>query len=273
MPVDATSLVARLRNADGGFAPRRGQPSEPEPTALAALALGDAGARTWLAERQREDGSFSTDVGPYVNDSATGLGALALGPGAERERALDYLESARASRVESTDAIPIDDSAIGWGWARETASWVEPTARALWALRVARPASAGIADAVNLLRDRESVGGGWNYGNREVLGEDLPPFVQTTAIALVGLSGLDRDLETRGLSTLRRIWRQESAGGLSLATALAAFRTHGASADADAVRIELERLIATTGLLGDGVALTWAALASGRGLAAVTDEP
>jgi hypothetical protein len=273
MPVRTASLVARLRNADGGFGARVGQPSEPEPTALAVLALNDEEARSWLVGHQREDGSFSTEAGPYVNDSATGLGALALGPGAERERALDYLESSRASRVESTAAIPIDDSAIGWGWARGTASWVEPTARALWALRVARPASARIADAVDLLRDRESVGGGWNYGNREVLGEDLPPFVQTTAIALVSLSGLDQDLATRGLSTLRRIWRQESAGGLSLATALAAFRAHGASTDADAVRIELERLIATTGLLGDGVALTWAALASGRALEAVTDEP
>jgi hypothetical protein len=196
-----------------------------------------------------------------VNDSATGFGALALGPGAERERALDALESSRAAHADSSAAIPIDESAIGWAWTRGTASWVEPTARALWALRVARPSSMRIEDAANFFRDRESVGGGWNYGNREVLGVDLPPFVQTTAITLVGLSGLDHDLEARGLDSLRRIWRDESAGGLSLATALAAFRTHGATADAREVRIELENLIADTELLGDGVALAWAALA------------
>jgi len=146
MPIDATGLVASLRNADGGFGVRRGQPSEAEPTALAVLALDDARARTWLAEHQRDDGSFSIDVGPYVNDSVTGLGALALGPGAERERALDYLESSQAFRVESTAAIPIDEAAVGWAWARGTASWVEPTARALWALRVLRPSSAKIKD-------------------------------------------------------------------------------------------------------------------------------
>lgn len=261
MPVDTASLVARLQNADGGFGPREGQPSESEPTALAALALDDEGARTWLAEHQRDDGSFATVVGPYVNDSTTGLAALALGPGSERERALDHLESSRAARVDSTAATPIDESAIGWAWTRGTASWVEPTARALWALRVARPTSPRVEDAANLLRDRECVGGGWNYGNREVLGVDLPPFVQTTAISLVGLSGLDHDLEARGLDTLRRIWRDESAGGLSLATALAAFRTHDATADARAVRIALEHLIVDTELLGDGVALAWAALA------------
>jgi hypothetical protein len=89
MSTDAAGLVAPLRNPDGGFGARAGQPSEAEPTALAGLALDDARARTWLAERQREDGSFSTDVGPYVNDSATGLGARARGPGAPREPAQD----------------------------------------------------------------------------------------------------------------------------------------------------------------------------------------
>jgi hypothetical protein len=232
-----------------------------EPTALAALALDDVGARGWLAEHQREDGSFSFGVGPYVNDSMTGLGALALGPGQERERALDRLESTRARHVDSTSAIPIDESAVGWGWAKGTTSWVEPTATALWALRLTRPSSEGVKDAVALLRDRESVGGGWNYGNRVVLGEELPPFVQTTGIALVGLFGMDPDLEERGLDTLSRLWRVESAGGLSLSTTLAAFRVHGWRQEARSVRTALERLVDRTRLLGEGVALGWAALA------------
>jgi hypothetical protein len=114
---------------------------------------------------------------------------------------------------------------------------------------------------VNLLRDRESVEGGWNYGNRAVLGEDLPPFAQTTAIALIGLSGLDPDLESRGLDTLRRLWQVESAGGLSLATTLVAFRVHDRANEALTVRAALERLVDKTRLLDDGVALGWAALA------------
>jgi hypothetical protein len=70
---------------------------------------------------------------------------------------------------------------------------------------------------VTFLRDREFVGGGWNYGNREVLGVDLPPFVQTTAISLVGLSGRDQDLDARGLGTLRRIWRDDPSEGDAVA--------------------------------------------------------
>jgi hypothetical protein len=262
VPADVVTLLDRCRNVDGGFGPRAGEPSELEPTAIAALALDDADARAWLATEQREDGSFAVDVGPYVNDSATGLCALALGPGSEQDEALDYLEEARARRVESSTAIPIDPSAIGWGWTRGSASWVEPTARVLWALRVARSSSVRIGDAVALLRDRESTEGGWNYGNREVLGEVLPPFAQTTAVALIGLRGLDPELELRGLDALRGLWRVESGGGLSLATALAAFRIHGATSDVEMVRTSLRGLVHETGLLGDGIALAWAALAA-----------
>ena len=263
MSPDAVSLLDRCRNPDGGFGPRAGEPSELEPTAIAALALHDPDARGWLENEQRQDGSFAVDAGPYVNDSATGLCALALGPGSQQDDALDYLEEARARRVASSTAIPIDPSAIGWGWTRGSASWVEPTARVLWALRVARSSSERIDDAVALLRDRESTEGGWNYGNREVLGEVLPPFAQTTAMALIGLRGLDPELELRGLDALRRLWRVESAGGLTLATALAAFRIHGASSDAEMVGTSLRQLVHETGLLGDGVALGWASLAAG----------
>ena len=263
VPGTVEALLDRCRNADGGYGPRVGEASELEPTALAAMAFDDPDAKAWLATEQRENGSFAIEAGPYVNDSATGLCALALDPGAARERALDYLEKARAQRVDSSAATPIDPTAIGWGWTTGTASWVEPTARALWALRVARPGSERIGDATALLRDRESVGGGWNYGNREVLGEELPPFAQTTAMALIGLRSLDPELESRGLATLARLWHVESAGGLSLATSLMAFRIHDDDIDAEMVRVSLERLVEETALLGNGIALAWAALALG----------
>jgi hypothetical protein len=260
MAIDASSLLLRGRNPDGGFGASIGQASEPEPTALAALALDDDDARAWLVERQSGDGSFAVAVGPYVNDSATALAALALEPGSERERALDHLESSRAQPARSTDAIPLDPAAVGWGWVERTASWTEPTARALWVFRVLRPASDAIQDAVALLRDRECVGGGWNYGNRTVLDEDLAPFAQTTAIALIGSKGFDEALEARGLEALRRLSEVESAGGLSLATALTAFRIHGADDEATRARVALRSLVRGTHLFDDVVALAWATL-------------
>jgi hypothetical protein len=44
--------------------------------------------------------------------------------------------------------------------------------------------------------------------------------------------------------------------------AMAAFRIHEAPSDAERVGVALDRLIGETELLGDGIALGWAALAA-----------
>jgi len=146
---------------------------------------------------------------------------------------------------------------------------VEPTARAVLALQVLRPSEGrAISDGLAVLADRECAGGGWNYGNRSVLGVDLPPYAETTAIALIALQGADPDLYQRGVDALDRLWRDERQGGLSLAMSLAAFRLMRGPAHPSispierALDVELER----TGLLDDVVALAWAAIASGPGL-------
>ena len=70
----------------------------------------------------------------------------------------------------------------------------------------------------------------------------------------------------RGLDSLRRLWRAEAAGGLSLAMTMAAFRIHEAPSDAEEVGLTVARLVDETDLLGDGIALGWAALAASDGL-------
>ncbi len=106
-------LSARLesaRNDDGGFGPRPGLPSEPEPTALATLALDDDAGRAWLAGHQRPDGSLALVIGDRVNppdesvnDSATSLAALAMPAGAAREKALDYIVAHQAVQLSSLE--------------------------------------------------------------------------------------------------------------------------------------------------------------------------
>ena len=256
-------LAARW--SDGGFGPRAGQPSEPEPTALAALALDDDRARTWLERRQWEDGGFGLRIPGDLSDAATPVAALALPAGPARERALDHLLANRAERVPDTPALPHDPHLAGWGWTPHTFGWVEPTARAVLALRLLRPQAAGaIEEGVALLEDRECVGGGWNYGNRIVLGEELPAYAQTTAVALLGLQGLDLPAVRRGREVLRRLWPAER-GGLSLALALAAFRLWG-DPEAERVAGVLGERFRATGFLGDLVAMAWAAIATGDGL-------
>jgi hypothetical protein len=199
------------------------------------------------------------------SDASTALVALALPPGEARERALDHLVTHRAQLLQATPAVPHDPSTRGWGWTPETFGWVEPTSRALLALRSLRPeARTPIEDGLAVLADRECVGGGWNYGNRVVLGVDLPPYVQTTAAALLALQADLPEQRSRGLSCLRTAWRREP-GGLSLALTLAALRVHD-DAEADAVAARLARAFDETAFLGDVIATAWATIATGVGL-------
>ena len=262
------AIASRLRaaqNTDGGFGPRPGLPSEPEPTALATIALDDADGRAWLGDHQVADGSVPFDAAIVVNDSATAFAAIAFDAGAGRDRALDHLEATQARSVRSTIAIPHDASVHGWAWTEETFGWVDPTARAVLALRSFRPGSPAIDDGIGMLRDRETVGGGWNYGNRIVFGGDLWPYAQTTAAAVIALQGADPELEQRGLSTLRRLWRDEREGGLSVAVSTAALRIHG-DEDADVSEPVLFELFDRTALMDDVVTLAWAAIATGPSL-------
>jgi hypothetical protein len=199
------------------------------------------------------------------NDSATALAALALPAGRARDRALAHLETAKAEKVEDNDAIPLDSGTRGWSWTRGAFGWTEPTARALLALRVLRPGSPAIADGFATLADRQCADGGWNYGNRVVLGERLSGFAQTTAVAMMGLQGADPEVVARGRRSLGRLWREERKGGLSLAMATAALHLHG-DPDAREAESALVDLFAGTGFMGDTGALGWAVIATGAGL-------
>jgi hypothetical protein len=265
-PTALTEDLRRQQGTDGGFGPRADLPSEPEPTALAALALApDAAAVTWLDAHARRDGSFGLSLGPVDNDSATPYAALALPAGPARDRALRYIETAKAERTADDPMVPHDARTQGWSWTRGTFGWTEPTARALLALRVLRPDSPAIADGVATLVDRQCTDGGWNYGNPVVLGEELPGFAQTTAAALIGLQGAADEIVQPGLAALRELWRAEHQGALSLAMATAALRLHD-DPDARAAEDALVQLAGGAGFLGDTVSLAWTVVATGPAL-------
>jgi hypothetical protein len=260
----SAETLDRSRSGDA-FGPTAGAEPEPEPTALAAIALDDDAARRWLTGAQRPDGSFGLTAGPVQNDAPTGLAALALPPGDERERALDHLVATPARTLPSDPVVPHDPNVPGWGWALGTAGWVEPTSRALLAFRRLRPGSTTQIDgAVGFLADRECVGGGWNFGNRSIYYVDLPPFGQTTAAGLIGLHALASGygLVLRGVDALRRLWPLER-GPLTLAMSLAAFRLLDL-AEAEELEHALERTLDAPP--PDVISLAWIALASGPGL-------
>jgi hypothetical protein len=260
---EATRLVEALRNPDGGFPPSAVGASEPEPTALAAIALDDAAARTWLEQHQRGDGSFVVGPEGVLNDSSTPLAAVALPAGAVRDRALDYVLGHQAPMIGADDRIPHDPNTRGWGWTSKTFGWVEPTARALLALKLFRPGTQQVSDGDAVMTDRECQVGGWNYGNKEVMGKHYEPFLQTTAAGLLGVQDRTDGIRERAIAVVGRLWRGEP-GGLGWAMASAALHANDSpDPDLDAA---LLAMLSATQLYGDTVALAWTAIALGSGI-------
>ncbi len=230
---------------------------------MVALALGDAEASAWIEGAQASRGSVGIAAGQVFRD-VTALAVLAMRSPTSISSALAWLVGARGRSEPQSVFVPHDPNTRGWSWTTDTYGWTEPTAWGVLALRSLAEVGDAVADGISLLRDRECAGGGWNYGNRVVLEEALPPFVQTTALALIALQGLDEPMAARGLAWLARAWESEAEGLLSVAAAATTLRSYAApeaTAAATALRRRLEGVTDP-----DTVALAWAAIALGDGL-------
>jgi len=205
------AIIDRLvetQGGDGGWGYRRRGVTCAEPTALACMALsripnarpGVERGLQWLATLQRNDGGVPITENITAPCWPTGLAVLAWlhSPTAGASTHTSHIEGA-ISWLCRTAGLPIprrpeilghDTTLIGWSWVEGTHSWVEPTAYAVWALR-----QAGLAkhkrtrEGIDVLLDRVTDGGGWNYGNPEVLRRALLPFPATTGQALRALAG------------------------------------------------------------------------------------
>jgi hypothetical protein len=251
--------LRRARNADGGYGSVVGSLSEPEPTAMAAIALGDDAAVTWLLGAQRADGSFGIQVGSVTSDQ-TAVTSLALPHGDPRERALDHIEHTAGANDPTGPGAP----PYGWPWTDGAHGWIEPTAWGVLALRAGRPGAVGrIDDGLAMLRTQECEGGGWNYGTKIGFGVVQSPFIQTTALGTLAARGLDAELAARGLSVLERRWRTEADGLLTVATAATVIGLLDES-EASSIRHAVATAYTSTDD-PDTVALCWALLATRGG--------
>jgi hypothetical protein len=253
----ASALVAAPDESDGwGF--RRGVPANTECTALAVLALHAPGADArvssavrrgvaWLESRQREDGSWPlSDQVPDASwmtsvavvalasvqpDSRSALrgGHWLLG---QRSRRPTFMQRVRAWLSDDQPALDQDLGLAGWPWTPDTAAWVEPTSWALLALKRMRGAlprrqtEDRIEEAHRLLADRMCRGGGWNYGNKAILGFDLDPYPDTTALALLALQDApSSDVTEPGIVRLREMLAG-TPSTLALALSVLALEAH-----------------------------------------------
>lgn len=95
----------------------------------------------------------------------------------------------------------------GWPWTPDTFDWVEPTSYALIGLHLLD--QAGSERVQRIISNAEEYllslaikeGGGWNFGDRNPLGQICPPDIQSTTLALLALRR--RDTEAKVQSALK----------------------------------------------------------------------
>jgi hypothetical protein len=273
-------FLLRARNADGGWGYQPGKASRLEPTCWAALALGTTLNHRVLPQWPCADGLLLERAGGTPNyafhaQALIALRTLNLEHTAGNRTLLGALQRVKGTRLPPSTVNRQDNSLQAWSWIDGTFSWVEPTAWSLLALKLWSTSSDAVTDrtrivvAERMLVDRCCTQGGWNYGNANMLGQELKPFVPTTAIALLSLQDRRSLPEVgRSVAFLEREATSERSG-TTLALALMALRAYGRSTDA-LRQIALAQLPTTLNLgKVTSVAMSLYALSEGDGDGAV----
>jgi hypothetical protein len=240
-------ILVRSRNADGGWGYYPGKTSRLEPSCWAALSLSLAeksandlaDSTRWLSSRVRRDGFLDDVIGQPANLGFNGLAALALrdarDSSAQHQQLLAAISAIKGEALAQDDATNRQNNALqGWSWVQGTFSWVEPTSWCLLALKKSsartKEGRARIDEAERLLFDRVCQRGGWNYGNSNMLGQELYAHVPTTALALLALQDRrEHPLVQRSLEYLIQRRLSEPAG-MALSLTSICLRVYGIAA-------------------------------------------
>lgn len=271
------------RNADGGWGYYVGKASRLEPTCWALLALepGESSralrqaASSWLLQCQRPSGFLVENPDWPVNIAFNALAAFTLlhendpASAEARRRLLAYVLASKGVTAPVIESMRQDNRLLGWSWTDGTFSWIEPTCWGLLALKKARTAGivdagagARIDEANRLLIDRTCRSGGWNYGNAAVLGQDLRPYVPTTALGLLAMQDRrDDEAVARSLALLRDQWHTEISAP-SLALSALALNLYGVSVEQPIARLTSHAAEALTFGNLQGLAMALFALSS-----------
>jgi len=269
--VTAQDALLAFRNQDGGWGYASAKSSRVEPTCWSLLAMARLGGRPIdlevLLRWKRQDGWFVDVPGAPVNYAFNALAALTLSAhkegAAHALRIASQLLEVRGVKFAQGKEIRQDNSLQAWSWIDATFSWVEPTTMCVLLIKKLRanlPAAAAndrIDIAERMLLDRACAAGGWNYGGSNVYGQELFPYVPTTALGLLAMQDRAKD------PTVQRAhqWLQKdaltepSAQALSLAlVALSAFRSPAPALE-QALRKHLTDKSSNIGVMGLATAL------------------
>jgi hypothetical protein len=225
-----------------GYGPERVPSAEPMAVAALALAaheLSSAAKRAadCLAMLQQGSGAVAVRMNERGSNWPTSLAVIAwcaVNSSLYRQnidRGVAWLLANRGKAVPQSSDYGHNSELVGWAYAEQTHSWVEPTSFAILALRAAgKPGDPAAKEAVALLLDRQLPHGGLNYGNTTVLGQFLRAHVHPTGIALLALTGA---ADSSGRLMLTIDWLRRNIGPrttpLSLGWAILGLRAHDAA--------------------------------------------
>jgi len=246
-------FLRKSQNSDGGWSYFPGKRSWFEPTTYAMLVLHgqrDSEAaldRAWTLLRswQLKDGSFrpsgQVQEGTWVTAHAVTLACVRGVDDASVHASVDWLLrvvgaehdlSMRAASFFHLIQTKLDVSHEGWPWRDGNASWIEPTAHTLLALKKIAPryrtaeVEHRVREGEKLVLSRRCADGGWNCGNPNVFNYDLPSYPETTGLALLGLCGRNKQ-ELAGALDVAERFRVETKSSLAKAWLQIALRCHG----------------------------------------------
>jgi hypothetical protein len=289
-----TEFLIKTQNPDGGWGVQRGRQSHTEATAFALLALGALRNNSlknpiergtaWLVQRQKPGGGFPLMANLHEPSWVSPLAVVALNSfkseprsvlrGAEwvlrqKGHGLGLLGSLQYWLNPKQSIVKLDPTLKGWSWTAGSFSWVEPTAYALIALKKLKShmsqdrVIARITEGERMIYDRMCVGGGWNYGNSNVFGENLWPYPDTTAQALIALQ--DHSFEPANQLSLKALEKMlaENHSGLALGWGCLCFALYGRDISSWVAR--LEKSYAETEFLGETKSIALALLAVSGG--------
>jgi hypothetical protein len=253
-------FLRKSQNADGGWSYFPGKRSWFEPTTYAMLALhgrSDSQAAlnsawTLLRSWQLKDGSFrpsgQVQEGTWVTAHAVTLASVRGVDDPSAHASIDWLLrvvgaehdlSMRTASFFHLIQTKLDVSHEGWPWRDGNASWIEPTAHTLLALKKIAPhyrtaeVEHRIREGEKLVLSRRCADGGWNCGNPNVFNYDLPSYPETTGLALLGLCGRNEQ-ELAGALDVAERFRVETKSSLAKAWLQIALRCHHREVEAPA---------------------------------------
>jgi hypothetical protein len=265
---DLAAFLLRGRNADGGWGYYSGKATRLEPTSWALLALKglvpDARLGQILETWPARQGLLAERPGGDPNYAFHALGLLVLRAfGSEHAQSnaalIRGLQGVKGFRVDAPNTSNRQNNRLqGWSWIPATFSWVEPTAWALLALKKFRPVAGApvdpdrLSEAETLLLDRSCVLGGWNYGNSNMFGAELPPYVPTTSVALLALQDRADEAAVRRSRNFLSVHATSERSSYSMSLARIALNVIGTGDEA--LEEGLSQQVSTTCEMGNQLA-------------------